>query len=99
MEKMNIDDTIYTTQLTKKYARRKAFVPESPKIVKAFIPGTIREIPVVKGQEVKRGDKLLILEAMKMMNVVTAMTNGRIKDIKVKSGQVVTKNELLLELE
>lgn len=99
MEKLNIDETIYTTQYTKKFARRSAFVPDSPKIVKAFIPGTIRDIHIVKGQEVKRGDKLLILEAMKMLNQVTAMTNGRIKDIKVKSGQVVTKNQLLLELE
>lgn len=99
MEKLNIDETIYTTQYTKKFSRRTAFVPDSPKIVKAFIPGTIREIHVVKGQVVKRGDNLLILEAMKMLNQVTAMTDGRVKDIKVKSGQVVTKNHLLIELE
>lgn len=99
MQKIVIDDTIYSTEYTKKYATRKSFVPDSPKVVKAFIPGTIREITVVKGQEVKRGDKLLILEAMKMMNQVNAMTNGRIKNIKVSSNDVVTKNQILLELE
>lgn len=99
MQKIIIDDTIYDTQYTKKYETRKTFVPDSPKIVRAFIPGTIREINVVKGQEVKRGDKLLILEAMKMMNQVTAMTNGKIKTIKVNISDIVTKNQILLELE
>jgi len=99
MQKIIIDDTVYSTQYTKKYEIRKSFVPDSPKIVRAFIPGTIREINVVKGQTVKRGDKLLILEAMKMMNQVNAMTDGKIREIKVNSSDVVTKNQILLELE
>ena len=99
MEKMNIDETVYTTQFTKKFARRKAFVPESPKIVKAFIPGTIREITVVKGQEVKRGDKLLILEAMKMMNQIESDKDGVIKEICVENQDPVEFDQPLFIIE
>lgn len=92
-----LDDTVYSTELTKKFLNRKKWQPKNPKIITAFIPGTIREIYVTAGQQVRAGDKLLILEAMKMRNTVTAEMDGTIKTIAVSSGSTVAKNQLILE--
>ena len=94
-----IDDTIYDTRLTKKYLTRKAYSRKDPKQINAFIPGIIRNINVKKGQNVKEGDELLILEAMKMKNVLIAHCNGKIKDIKITTGDMVLKNQTLIEFE
>lgn len=94
-----INDTVYTTKLTNKYKLRKPYVAPDPKKILAFIPGIIQNIAVKKGQQVKEGDQLLILEAMKMKNTLTAPINGKIKEIKVKCGDMVLKNQLLIELE
>lgn len=94
-----IDDTVYATQLTKKYANRKKYTPPDPKKILAYIPGTIREIYTKVGENVNLGDKLLILEAMKMRNTVTAPITGRIRFIAVSSGQSVAKNQVLIEFE
>ncbi len=67
--------------------------------IKAPMPGLILEINVEEGQEVKEGDALLVLEAMKMENTITATYDATIKSISVKNGQSVAKNELLIELE
>ena len=94
-----IDDTVYITQLTRNYNKRKPYVPHNPKLIKAFIPGTIREVFVRNGDTVKIGDKLLILEAMKMMNTVTASQDGKIKNVAVSVGKSVAKNDLMIEFE
>ena len=67
--------------------------------IKAPMPGLILEINVKPGQEVKEGQSLLVLEAMKMENTITANNDAIIKSIAVKNGQSVAKNELLIELE
>lgn len=97
--KLVIDDTAYITKITPKFVRRKSYVKADPREVRAFIPGIIQEIYVKKGAKVNRGDKLLILEAMKMKNLVTAPVSGTVKSINIQSGKMVTKNELLIELE
>ena len=97
--KLIIDDTIYETKLTKQFVNRKKYVPENINLVKAFIPGTIRDIYVSVGSEVKVGDKLLILEAMKMKNLINSNVEGKVKNIYITSEQIVMKNELLLEIE
>jgi glutaconyl-CoA decarboxylase len=66
--------------------------------IRAFIPGTIRTVFVKAGDNVKRGDKLLVLDAMKMDNELTAPIQGTVKEVLVKTGQTVTKNELLVVL-
>lgn len=65
--------------------------------VKAPMPGLIIEIKVQQGEEVKIGDTLLILEAMKMENVIKSPGNGTIKLLKVKKGDSVEKNQVLIE--
>jgi biotin carboxyl carrier protein len=67
--------------------------------IKAPMPGLILEINIEVGQEVKQGDALLVLEAMKMENTITAANDATIKSIAVAKGQSVAKNELLIELE
>lgn len=69
------------------------------KDIKAPMPGLVLEIMVEAGQFVAVGDPLLILEAMKMENVIKAQGEGVIKDIVVKQGAAVEKGQLLIVLE
>ena len=91
-----IEDVKYKTRLTKKYLNRKPYQPLNPKQVLSFIPGTIKKIYVKKGKKVKAGEKLLDLEAMKMVNTMFAGENNLIVDIFVKEGDMVPKNQLLI---
>ena len=68
-------------------------------LIKAPMPGLILEINVTQGQKVKENDALLILEAMKMENVLISPREGIIKSISVKKGDPVIKGALLIEFE
>ncbi len=72
---------------------------KQPKEIKAPMPGLVIEIAVSNGQEVNEGDKILILEAMKMENNIMIPGAARIKNIVVKKGQAVEKGQVLVELE
>lgn len=91
-----IEDVKYKTRLTKKFLNRKPYQPVDPKKVLAFIPGTIKKIYFKKGKKVKAGEKLVDLEAMKMLNTIFAYQNGVIAEIYVKEGDLVSKNHLLM---
>lgn len=67
--------------------------------IKAPMPGVILDVMVKEGEEVKEGDNLLVLEAMKMENTIMAPRDATIKSIHVKSGKTVSKNEVLIEME
>ncbi len=67
--------------------------------VKAPMPGLLISTKVNIGDEVKKGDTLLILEAMKMENVIKSPIDGKIKAIKVNSGQNVDKNQVMIQFE
>ncbi|MFC1484609.1 acetyl-CoA carboxylase biotin carboxyl carrier protein subunit [Candidatus Neomarinimicrobiota bacterium] len=66
--------------------------------VLAPIPGLITGVSVVKEDEVASGDKLLILEAMKMENEITAPMDGIISAVYVSPGEIVEKGALLIEI-
>ena len=66
------------------------------KDLKAPMPGLVLEVPVKVGQEVSEGESLIILEAMKMENVIKATAQGRVKEIKVKTSDSVEKNQVLI---
>jgi biotin carboxyl carrier protein len=68
-------------------------------MIEAYIPGTIHSVYVEKGQQVKEGDPLVILEAMKMRNVVTVPADGFIRKVNVRPGDVIPKGFLIAELE
>ncbi len=93
-----VDDVIYTTRPNKKYSQRKPYKPANPKIITSFMPGNIPKVMVKPGQDVKEGDELCILEAMKMKNIILAPADGKIKRVNVKEGDVVPKNHALVEL-
>ncbi len=99
LKKLIIDDSTYSTKFTKKFELRKTYSGEKNNEIRAFIPGTIREISVQQGEMVKKGDKLLVLEAMKMKNRIFSPISGKVKKIYVKTEQRVAKNDLLIELE
>ncbi|MBP6049208.1 MAG: acetyl-CoA carboxylase biotin carboxyl carrier protein subunit [Chitinophagales bacterium] len=67
--------------------------------VKAPMPGLVLDILVENGQSIQKGDNLLVLEAMKMENIIKASGSGVIKDIKVNKKDAVEKNQLLIEME
>jgi len=69
------------------------------KEIKAPMPGLVLEISVTNGQQLNEGDKVLILEAMKMENSITIPVKATVKRIAVKAGQAVEKGQLLVELE
>jgi biotin carboxyl carrier protein len=68
------------------------------KEIKAPMPGLVLEISVADGQEVKEGEIILILEAMKMENSIMIHADATIKKILVKAGQAVDKGQVLVEL-
>jgi biotin carboxyl carrier protein len=67
--------------------------------VKAPLPGIIMQVTVKEGDEVKRGDKLLVYEAMKMENSLAAERGGIVRSIKVNAGDSILQGDVLLEIE
>lgn len=70
----------------------------SDKAMKAPLPGIINAVKVTVGQTVKKGDVLIILEAMKMENEITAETNGKVSKIFVQKGATVETGAPLVEI-
>jgi len=69
------------------------------KEIRAPMPGLVLEITITDGQEVNEGDKLLILQAMKMENSIVIHSQARIRKVLVNAGQAVEKGQVLVELE
>lgn len=67
--------------------------------IKAPMPGLILDVLVQVGDMVKEGDYLIVLEAMKMENTLTALGDGVVKSVSVIKGEKVEKNQLLIEIE
>ena len=79
-------------------ARRKAD-PAQPGEIGAPIPGVVSIVAVGLGQTVRKDDRLLVMEAMKMQSTVYAPVAGRVKELLVQPGQHVEAKELLLVIE
>jgi pyruvate carboxylase len=92
------ENIFYRTTLTRKFLNRKAYQAPNSKKITAFIPGTILKVHIKEGHKVKKGDPLVVLQAMKMNNLILSTRNGVIKKIYVKQGETVPKHHLLLEL-
>jgi biotin carboxyl carrier protein len=67
--------------------------------VKAPMPGIVLAVEASVGQEVSKGDTLLILEAMKMENAIKSPAEGVVKEICVEQGVAVDKNQILIRFE
>ena len=85
-------------QLLKKLGMDKALTKKANEL-KAPMPGLVLRILTEEGRAIKQGDSLLVLEAMKMENVLKSMGDGIIKQLKVKAGDKVEKNQLLIVME
>jgi biotin carboxyl carrier protein len=66
--------------------------------LKAPMPGLVVGIPIGEGQEVKKGDVLLILESMKMQNELKSPRNGVVMRLRVKAGDSVEQRQTLLSV-
>jgi biotin carboxyl carrier protein len=67
--------------------------------ISAPMPGSILKVNVKAGEAVKRGQVLLVLEAMKMENEITAPADGKVSAVKVEAGQVISAGDTLIVLE
>jgi biotin carboxyl carrier protein len=65
--------------------------------IKAPMPGLVIDLKVKAGDAVKTGDPLLILEAMKMENILKSPGDSTIKNVKIKKGESVEKGQVLIE--
>ena len=105
--------TFLTEQKKKAYAAAKPAAPKAEEkpveekkqmvitgnAVTAPLPGRIIDIKVKVGDEVKAGQEVLVLEAMKMENSVTTDYSGKVKQILVQAGDTVATDAVLLEIE
>lgn len=66
--------------------------------VRAPMPGTVLSFKVAAGQQVKRGDVLLLLEAMKMENEIVAASDGTVAALRVAAGAAVNTGDPLVDL-
>jgi len=64
--------------------------------IKAPMPGLVLKVLVAEGDEIKKGDNLFVLEAMKMENIIKAPADATIKSIKIKPTDKVEKGQLLI---
>lgn len=86
-------------QPTRSESKIKKNIATSATPVKSPLPGIILHILVKEGDEVKVGQKILTMEAMKMENHVLAEKEGKVTSIKVKEGDSVLQNDVLLEIQ
>jgi len=63
------------------------------------MPGLILDVIVKESDLVKKGDPVIILEAMKMENILSSPVDGIVKEIKVNPQQTVEKNNILIKFE
>jgi biotin carboxyl carrier protein len=96
---LNIDTSLYKTRISNKFENRIPYQPADPRIILSFIPGTVLDIMITIGQYVKKGDELMILDAMKMQNRLKCSMDGKVKSMEVKKGDKVSKGTVLLVLE
>ncbi|MGN7098680.1 acetyl-CoA carboxylase biotin carboxylase subunit [Brevundimonas diminuta] len=72
---------------------------DTSKLVLSPMPGLVVDIPVTPGQEVKSGETVAIIEAMKMQNIFKAERDGKVKAVKAKAGDPVAADDVLVEFE
>ncbi|MFZ4612240.1 MAG: acetyl-CoA carboxylase biotin carboxyl carrier protein subunit [Bacteroidia bacterium] len=103
--KIKVNGTIYETELKDKMdfllQSMGLDTLNSKKIneIKAPMPGMVLDIKVNEGSTVKKGDVLIVLEAMKMENNLKSPSDGIVKKIVAKKGTAVEKNQLLISFE
>lgn len=101
---VKVNSNIYTIRIKDQYDELlekmglNSLNVSTVKDIKAPMPGMVLKILVKENDRVKKGDALLVLEAMKMENLLKSPVDAQIKFVKIKTGDKVEKNEVLLEL-
>ena len=93
-----VHSAVYKTEYTNKYRNRVKWEEPNFNHIYSFIPGTIIDVFVKTGEKVKKGDCLLILEAMKMHNNVEMPFDGKIAKVHVEAGDKIPKKFLMIEI-
>jgi biotin carboxyl carrier protein len=94
-----VNSAKYMTLTTTKFDRRKKWEKSDPKEIRSIIPGSVIEIFVTQGQQVKSGEVLLTLDAMKMYTKVEMPFDGVIKSINISKGDKIPKNCVMINIE
>ena len=94
--------TLHVLVLSPRSAELHAKLPpkkaaDTSRMVISPMPGLVVSIDVAEGQEVKTGEVVAVIEAMKMQNILRAERDGRIKAVNAKAGDSVAADEVLLE--
>ncbi|WP_374274076.1 acetyl-CoA carboxylase biotin carboxylase subunit [Brevundimonas sp.] len=91
---------VMSPRVAELYARlpEKA-APDTSKLIQSPMPGLVVSIPVVVGQEVKTGETVAIIEAMKMQNILRAERDGVVKVVSAKDGDPVAADDVLVEFD
>ena len=81
-----------------------ALMPEKPapdlsKFLLSPMPGLLREVAVKVGQDVKAGEKLAVIEAMKMENILKADQDCKVKKVSAAAGESLTVDQVIIEFE
>ena len=102
---IRLNSTVYTVKIQRPIddiIHKMGYADGTSKIVNSInapMPGIIIDLKVQNGQSVKKGDTLLILEAMKMENAIICPKDTTIKEIHTVIGETVDKNKLLIDFE
>ncbi|MEA3316874.1 MAG: acetyl-CoA carboxylase biotin carboxyl carrier protein subunit [Bacteroidota bacterium] len=94
-----IEGAKYKTYFTEKFKKREKWEYPNDNKIFSDIPGTIIKINVKEGDKVSEGDKMLVLESMKMKNKLLFTKSGTVKKIYVVKEQKIPKKFLMVELE
>ena len=103
--RIRVNGSVYEVKIADRYDQLveklglSRHVSTKVKDIKAPMPGMVLELNTAEGDRVEKGQPLLILEAMKMENVIKSPGEGIVKRICVQKGQAVDKNQLLLEMD
>ena len=73
--------------------------PDMSKFLLSPMPGLLREVAVTVGQDVKVGEKLAVIEAMKMENILKAEQDGKVKKVSAAAGESLSVDQIIIEFE
>ena len=73
--------------------------PDMSKFLLSPMPGLLREVAVTVGQDVKAGEKLAVIEAMKMENILKAEQDGKVKKVSAAAGESLAVDQIIIEFE
>lgn len=95
----NLYNVIVKTPFDELLEKTKSADKPKDIVVKSNMPGKIVQIFVQVGDQINKGDVILVLEAMKMENSIKALNKGIVKNVFVNQNDIISKNSKLIELE